>query len=825
MSISAITGTAGAAIGNLAGGTFGWTAGTWTQLGWTAGVMLGTYLFQPETEISSEGPRLDDLKVTTSTYGNNIPTVFGSYRIAGNIIFALPLVETRHEERQEEGKGGGGTTTSSVWYTYAGTFAVALCRGPIDSISRIWFGSTLVYDNGVYSGGLNASNTTVYLGTDSQDVDWRIQAKYPDTPAYRHVAYVMFSDIELEDYGKVLPNVSCEVVTSNNTVEKACIEITEMSGLTSQNFDYTQGTDTVQGYVLSKSMTARAAIAPLLSAYEYALVETNHKLLLRKQKQTPIKVIGEEELGANSDTDIEYNLKQEIDCLKSISIRYANADSDYQTSVQQVRRIDTKANEESNVELSLALTDNQAKQLCEKMLYQSWRMRQTFRFNLNSEHNDLIAGDVITINYDSAQTDVRITEVSSARGNLIQLSAVANDITTYTSNAVAQPTDENGVALRTSLLTEGAITSIVSSTIVTDSVIVKPDDYYNQLVMEFTSGENNGHSVNIVLYTQSGGTFEVDSSELPYSISVDDTYRIYNSSLVTILDTHTLYNLLINDEVLYCGATAVNEDWKGCEVYSKTTQEDNISPVVTLLGNTIQGTVLNTLQEGTTYVWDRINTVTVKLDYGTLLEATEADLVTNGSNYCIIGDEILQYATVTDNLNGTYTLSNLLRGRRGTESYTNTHVINEKFMLLNDNTMAYMRKAVGSSDFYSSVSLGLPLEAATESVQVTNTGKSLKPFSPQYFRFYRDGNNIHLSWMRRSRYLSGYMKQLPLSETVEKYTLEVYNSSDVLITTIVDIVSPTYTYVSATEVKFKVYQVSSKVGMGYPSKYITVSGV
>jgi len=129
--MSIITGVIGAELGGLAAGTFGWTAATWSQIGWTAGVMLGTYLFQPDgPEYTQEGPRLNDLKVTTSTYGMDIPKVYGAYRISGNIIWALPLQETRHEERQEEGKGSGGSSSTSIWYTYKATFTVALCEGP-----------------------------------------------------------------------------------------------------------------------------------------------------------------------------------------------------------------------------------------------------------------------------------------------------------------------------------------------------------------------------------------------------------------------------------------------------------------------------------------------------------------------------------------------------------------------------------------------------------------------------------------------------------------------------------------------------------------------
>jgi len=228
--MSIITGAIGAEIGGLAAGTFGWTAATWTQIGWTAGVMLGNYLFQPDgPNITQEGPRLNDLKVTTSTYGMDIPKVYGAYRISGNIIWALPLQETRHEETQEEGKGGGGSSSTSIWYTYKATFAVALCEGEITGIRKIWFGSKLIYNNNESS---FLENITVYNGSSTQEIDPTMEAKYEDTPAYRHIAYIVFNDIELEDFGNVIPNVTAEVVKSGNiTIERLSdLELPKLEG-------------------------------------------------------------------------------------------------------------------------------------------------------------------------------------------------------------------------------------------------------------------------------------------------------------------------------------------------------------------------------------------------------------------------------------------------------------------------------------------------------------------------------------------------------------------------------------------------------------------
>jgi hypothetical protein len=122
---------AGAAVGSLFAAP---------QAGWLVGAFIGGRLFADKQRV--EGPRLGDLQVQASTYGMGIPQVFGSMRLAGNVIWARPLIEKRR--KQSAGKGGGGQTVVS--YEYFATFAVALARGPMQAIRRVWADGKLLVD-------------------------------------------------------------------------------------------------------------------------------------------------------------------------------------------------------------------------------------------------------------------------------------------------------------------------------------------------------------------------------------------------------------------------------------------------------------------------------------------------------------------------------------------------------------------------------------------------------------------------------------------------------------------------------------------------------
>ena len=42
----------------------------------------------------SRGPRLGDLSVQTSSYGTQIPRIYGTMRVAGSVIWATDLIES-----------------------------------------------------------------------------------------------------------------------------------------------------------------------------------------------------------------------------------------------------------------------------------------------------------------------------------------------------------------------------------------------------------------------------------------------------------------------------------------------------------------------------------------------------------------------------------------------------------------------------------------------------------------------------------------------------------------------------------------------------------
>ena len=222
----------GRLVGTVVGGVVGFfLPPVGLSLGAAVGGALGDLVAPPKTP-TIEGPRLSDLSVQTSTYGAPIPRVYGTITLAGNLIWLENNKIKETSKKSGGGKGGGkGGGAKTRTYTYSATFAVALCQGPIVGVRRLWLGPNLVYDAGatdhetIRASNQAASLFTLYLGTDTQDPDPRMQSTLgvDHTPAWRGLAYLVIADLPLAKYGNSLLGapVKAEVMTAGTETEYA----------------------------------------------------------------------------------------------------------------------------------------------------------------------------------------------------------------------------------------------------------------------------------------------------------------------------------------------------------------------------------------------------------------------------------------------------------------------------------------------------------------------------------------------------------------------------------------------------------------------------
>jgi hypothetical protein len=205
---SIVLGAAGAAVGAglpgvgpVVGGVLG------RALGGAVGGLVDDALFGVPNSYR-EGARLADLSVQVSTYGKAIPALYGTARMAGNIIWSRPIEETATTTTSRSGGGkggGGGARSSSTTYSYSVSLAIAICEGPIDKLVRVWADAQQL--------NLAQGAFRIYKGDEVQLPDSFIESfeGAGRTPAYRGLAYVVIEHFPLADYGNRIPNFTFEI--------------------------------------------------------------------------------------------------------------------------------------------------------------------------------------------------------------------------------------------------------------------------------------------------------------------------------------------------------------------------------------------------------------------------------------------------------------------------------------------------------------------------------------------------------------------------------------------------------------------------------------
>jgi hypothetical protein len=767
----------GAVIGFYTGGA-GWALAGSIAQGAAAGYVVGG-LVDPPPGPNVQGPRLDDKKVTTSTYGDPIPLVYGpDNRIAGNVIWSTGLIEKSKKEKS--GKGGGGSTSES--YTYSVSFDVAIMGRPGQQVRRVWMNNKLVFDLsvGVSLPAYDAVNGSLYTkamathtvfeemhfwpGTTTQIPDAMVEAieGVGNVPAYRGICHVSFKTLQLADFGNRLPNIEFEIeadttIVLGQVVHDICgrsnVDNTSVIGLV----------DPIRGYIIARPSNGAGAIAPLGMAYHFDVAEQRGQIRFVKRARAMKATIPVSQMGAHEGNEeaiepIRHNTLSTVDLPRQMTVSFADPALDYQSNSQRAIRDQGATENLESVQFPLTMSVDEGRRIADRLLWSPWAARKSATFKVDDTWVRRDPGDVLGIQVSDQVVPYKLLRMTRGDNGVIDAEVQRDDPELYNSTA-------DGVA----------------------------------------------------------GTIPAN------------TVRFPGPTELVLIDS-PIFRDLEDDTGFYWAVTAPEDGWRGAEIMRSSDGGTTYNTMSEVAVRSTFGNVASALPSGPTAYWDRGSIITVVLDRADdeLESLTEFEVLNGNNAFWLgpatgVGGEVAQFATATLIAPQTYELTDLLRGRRGTESFVGTHGSNETFILLDPSTLGRSDLGPGdwdSSRMYKPVSFLTDIDD-TPSQAFTNTGVGKMPFSPVHVLGTRDtSNNLTVEWVRRSRLQSsGLAGPVPLGEETEAYEVDIFSGAAVVRT--IAATTPTISYSAAEQatdgltpgnpVSLRVYQMSAVRGRGFPA--------
>lgn len=371
--------------------------------------------------------------------------------------------------------------------------------------------------------------------------------------------------------------------------------------------------------------------------------------------------------------------------------------------------------------------------------------------------------------------------------------------------------------------------------------VVTPDATYFCRITSLTSESNRvikltARLADVAIYSPTAKGEESNVSSLPMTLT--------GPSILTILDIPPVSTYNETPGVVLAGRGAYS-GWRGGSVLrsddggvSWATQSGTSPPGATTALAT------NTIGAAPTNAMDVSSVLNVKMSSGDISSVSELALF-NGLNHFAYGEpgrwEIIGARTVTLQSDGSYNLTNLLRGRYGTEWAMASHAVMDDLVLLNSGQLNFAPQPtsiLGSSRMWTILGYG-DADATQNSRAFTYGGENLECLSPVHVRAFQALNgDWTIQWVRRTRIDGEWRDYVDagLGEAAENYVVEIFTGPAYApLKRTLTATAQSVTYTNAQQVTdfgiatrtlyYRVAQVSALVGNGRTNDMLAASSL
>lgn len=751
----------------------------------------------PTIKNTVEGARADT-KVPDAALGFGLDRFYGTCKKTNcSMIWALPLEEVVTKKKKKSGgKGGGGTETTEITYTYYLTAAYAI-GGEITQLKKVYATGYQIYGRGGDQDSLFNDKVEVFYGTTNQSPS-AVIASHDVAPNLVGISYIVFDRFpvaSLSERGTQIgfPTIDVEVVGLEASINNQyCLigdiikDICILSGIPEENLDVTDIGDSnstlneVNGYALESGKTYRQAIEELQQTHFFVIQEDKEKIEFIKQKREfPKIILRERHLGATAKGDPSLYLQSELNAEElpsHVTLTYKNIENKLEQDTVSSYNPAAEHYNEKAIQTTAAMNPLRARFAIDRILweieYQNTSITDIF---LLPSWYELKAGDTFGIIKENDSQYAQLWQVTNRiRGNnyLLQIEGVK-----------FRGVIEYDIVNEIDIVAEGA----VDTPSVPEYDDNDPDDPINPEPPNLDDGPD------------SFGTAEIIPLDIP-----------------RLLDGEP-------DWIYYAAVQPTNSSWLSGGIYVSDDGGNSFSLYETTSVTTFTGTAITALPDHCSALPDNSSVLRVQID-DTSMQLSSAVLedFLRGLSLLYIGGEIVAYQTVTlitaDPL--VYDISGLMRGRRGTESYTDGHSIGEQVIFLSDvEDIEANQNDIGKPYLFKAVGAGVAEEAVTTETAVTPLGTSAKPYPPMPILAAKSGDDWLIQWYRRTNRYGGIKDFADIGYSLgelEIFRIEILSPTDTVLRAI-ETTDRNYTYTQAQQVedgmtgdlRIRIYQLSS----------------
>ncbi len=576
-----------------------------------------------------------------------------------------------------------------------------------------------------------------------------------------------------------LPSTNDGFVSLQDILREICTRLKLVEGT---DFDVSAVTDGPWGWVIDKRQSGAAAIKKVL-AYFYTLVGTQDgKVVFRDRGEVTTGTIDIGHFVVTTDSKIPWTITQADfeDLPSGAEVEFMDPDRDYEPGLAEHHRnnfpdVVIERSKPISLKGDVAMNADQAGPIAYNLTYIPWKEIDTIKGKLPFWYIKLVSNDAVLIDFgDGNPLRARVKKADWTSDGVVDFEAVFEEAGALIASEFATST---GTFFRTGVL------QFIEDTAVQflDINLLRDTDDLNQTGANTYAGLTG--KTNPTKF--SAGTLFRTEDGLNYT----DLFSVTQGMLFGITDT------LLSTP---------------------------LTPWGTKFGDFIDVTFID---EGENPL------IIQSITYQALLNDANPLIILKAGGVF----EMIQYMTVTDLGGGSYRFTDLLRGRRGTDTMVDGNTVGDTIILP---TLESLRRfstvpgSLGSSRDYRAVTQGALFESA-EDQPFTVVGNDLKPYAPVLPVLTRPTADILGTFKRRPRIGTGVALGVwvhPLAEATEAYEIDIKDGPMGTVVRTLAVTTTAFTYLDAdqttdgftgseTVMTFEVFQMSAVVGRGYSYEF------